>query len=313
MTVARRQHICLTETCYYHCMTRCVRRAFLCGVDALSGKSYQHRREWVERQLLTQSRAFCVDVAGYAIMSNHFHVVVKVNLELAASLSAEAVLTRWQQLYRLSPLMVRFKAGDVLTDAEKGRVDTEIARMREILISISRFMGHLNGYIARKANVEDDCRGRFWEGRFVSQALLDETALLQCMVYVELNPVRAGLSHNPLKSEHTSIKRRLAGNNSGLIPFKPDKPGAVTDHHNHLPFHFDDYLQLLVWSARVIREDKQETIPEDAPPLLDRLNITPDRWQSAMQPSAPSHQKALGSTKHIKKYCQAIGQRWLWQ
>ena len=313
MTVARRQHICLTETCYYHCMTRCVRRAFLCGVDALSGKSYQHRREWVERQLLTQSRAFCVDVAGYAIMSNHFHVVVKVNLDLAASLSAEAVLTRWQQLYRLSPLMVRFKAGDVLTDAEKGRVDTEIARMREILISISRFMGHLSGYIARKANVEDDCRGRFWEGRFVSQALLDETALLQCMVYVELNPVRAGLSHNPLKSEHTSIKRRLAGNNSGLIPFKPDKPGAVTDHHNHLPFHFDDYLQLLVWSARVIREDKQETIPEDAPPLLDRLNITPDRWQSAMQPSAPSHQKALGSTKHIKKYCQAIGQRWLWQ
>ena len=313
MTVARRQHICLTETCYYHCMTRCVRRAFLCGVDALSGKSYQHRREWVERQLLTQSRAFCVDVAGYAIMSNHFHVVVKVNLDLAASLSAEAVLTRWQQLYRLSPLMVRFKAGDVLTDAEKRRVDTEIARMREILISISRFMGHLNGYIARKANVEDDCRGHFWEGRFVSQALLDETALLQCMVYVELNPVRAGLSHNPLKSEHTSIKRRLAGNNSGLIPFKPDKPGAVTDHHNHLPFHFDDYLQLLVWSARVIREDKQETIPEDAPPLLDRLNITPDRWQSAMQPSAPSHQKALGSTTHIKKYCQAIGQRWLWQ
>ena len=313
MTVARRQHICLTETCYYHCMTRCVRRAFLCGVDALSGKSYQHRREWVERQLLTQSRAFCVDVAGYAIMSNHFHVVVKVNLDLAASLSAEAVLTRWQQLYRLSPLMVRFKAGDVLTDAEKRRVDTEIARMREILISISRFMGHLNGYIARKANVEDDCRGHFWEGRFVSQALLDETALLQCMAYVELNPVRAGLSHNPLKSEHTSIKRRLAGNNSGLIPFKPDKPGAVTDHHNHLPFHFDDYLQLLVWSARVIREDKQETIPEDAPPLLDRLNITPDRWQSAMQPSAPSHQKALGSTTHIKKYCQAIGQRWLWQ
>ena len=313
MTVARRQHICLTETCYYHCMTRCVRRAFLCGVDALSGKSYQHRREWVERQLLTQSRAFCVDVAGYAIMSNHFHVVVKVNLDLAASLSAEAVLSRWQQLYRLSPLMVRFKAGDVLTDAEKRRVDTEIARMREILISISRFMGHLNGYIARKANVEDDCRGHFWEGRFVSQALLDETALLQCMVYVELNPVRAGLSHNPLKSEHTSIKRRLAGNNSGLIPFKPDKPGAVTDHHNHLPFHFDDYLQLLVWSARVIREDKQETIPEDAPPLLDRLGITPDRWQSAMKPSAPSHQKALGSTKHIKKYCQAIGQRWLWQ
>ena len=313
MTTARRQHICLTETCYYHCMSRCVRRAFLCGVDALSGKNYQHRREWLERQLLAQSRAFCIDVAGYAIMSNHYHVIVKVNLELAASLSAEAVLTRYQQLYRLHPLMVRFKAGDALTDAEKRIVDKEIARMRETLINISRFMAYLNEHIARKANVEDDCKGRFWEGRFPSQALLDETALLQCLVYVELNPVRAGLSHDPLKSEYTSIKRRLAGNNSGLLPFKPDKPGALTDHDRCLPFHFEDYLQLLVWSARITREDKQGTIPEGAPPLIDRLGITPDRWQSAMKPSAPNHQKALGSTKHIKKYCQAIGQRWLWQ
>ena len=313
MTIARRQQICLTETCYYHCISRCVRRAFLCGVDALSGKSYQHRREWVEQQLLAQSRAFCVDVVGYAIMSNHYHVIVKVNLEQAASLSAEAILTRWQQLYRLNPLMVRFKAGNVLTDAEKVIVDMKIARMRDILINISRFMGYLNERIARKANVEDDCKGRFWEGRFLSQALLDETALLQCLAYVELNPVRAGLSHDPMQSEYTSIKRRLAGNCSDLLPFKSDKPEAVADHHYHLPFHLDDYLQLLDWSGRIIREDKQGAIPEDAPPLIDQLSITPVRWQTAMRPPVLSHQKALGSTTHIKKYCQAIGQHWLWQ
>ena len=206
MTTARRQHICLTETSYYHCFSRCVRRAFLCGVDALSGKSNQHRRGWVERQILAQPRAFCVDVAGYAIMSNHYHVVVKVNLDLAASLSAEAIVARWQQLYRLNPLMERFKAGNVLTDAEKENVDTQIARMREVLTSISYFMGYMNQYIARKANAEDDCTGRFWEGRFQSQALLDEIALLQCMVYVELNPVRAVLSRDPRQSEYTSIK-----------------------------------------------------------------------------------------------------------
>ena len=188
MTSPRRHQICLTETCFYHCISRCVRRAFLCGVDASSGKSYQHRSGWVEQQLLKQSRAFCVDVAGYAIMSNHYHVIVKVNLDLAASLSSEAVLARWQQLYRPNPLMARFKAGNVLTDAEKGSVDKQISRMRETLVNISRFMGYLNERIARKANAEDDCKGRFWEGRFVSQALLDETALLQCLVYVDLNP-----------------------------------------------------------------------------------------------------------------------------
>ena len=313
MTSPRHHQICLTETCFYHCISRCVRRAFLCGDDALSGKSNQHRRVWLERQLLSQSRAFCVDVAGYAIMSNHYHVIVKVNLDLAASLSAEAVLARWQQLYRLNPLMERFKAGNVLTDAEKVSVDEQISRMRETLVSISRFMGYLNERIARKANAEDDCKGRFWEGRFQSQALLDETALLQCLVYVDLNPVRAGLSDDPRQSDFTSIKHRLAGNSADLLPFKPDKPEVVTDHYYHLPVHFDDYLQLLDWSARITLEDKQRTTPEDVPPLIDRLNIPPVHWQIAMKPPELSHQKALGSTTQIRKYCHAIGRHWLWR
>ena len=313
MTSPRRHQICLTETCFYHCISRCVRRAFLCGTDARSGRSYLHRSGWIEQQLLKQSRAFCVDVVGYAIMSNHYHVIVKVNLDLAASLSSEAVLARWQQLYRLNPLMVRFKAGNVLTDAEKVSADEQISRMRENLVSISRFMGYLNERIARKANAEDDCKGRFWEGRFQSQALLDETALLQCLVYVDLNPVRAGLSHDTMQLDFTSIKRRLAGNNSDLIPFKPDKPEVVTDHYYHLPIHFDDYLQLLDWSARITLEDRPGTIPEDVLPLIDRLNIPPEHWQIAMKPPELSHQKALGSTTQIRKYCQAIGQHWLWR
>ena len=313
MTTARRQHVCLTETSYYHCFSRCVRRAFLCGIDALSGKSNQHRRDWVERQILAQSRAFCIDVAGYAIMSNHYHVVIKVNLDLAASLSAEAIVTRWQQLYRLNPLMERFKAGNVLTDAEQDNVATQIARMREILTSISYFMGYMNQYIARKANMEDECTGRFWEGRFQSQALLDEIALLRCMVYVELNPVRAGLSRDPRQSEYTSIKRRLAGTGSDLLPFKPDKPGTLTDYHYHLPVHFDDYLELLDWSGRIVMEGKYRTIAVSAPPLIDRLNVTPAYWEIAMRLPEHGHQKALGSDKHKKQYCQAIGQRWVWR
>ena len=260
---------------------------------------------------MKQSRAFCVDVAGYAVMSNHYHVILKVDLDLAASLTSEAILARWQQLYRLNPLMARFQAGHVLTDAEKDSVAEQISRMRKKLLSISRFMGYLNERIARKANAEDDCKGRFWEGRFQSQALLDEIALLQCLVYVDLNPVRAGLSQDPRQSDYTSIKRRLAGNSSGLLPFKSEKPELATDHYHHLPIHFDDYLQLLDWSARITTEDRQGTIPDDVPPLIDRLNITPGHWQIAMRPPEPGHQKALGSTTQIKKYCQAVGQHWL--
>ena len=313
MTIPRRQQICLSETHYYHCISRCVRRAYLCGTDALSGKNYQHRKGWLERQLLAQSQAFCIDVVNYSIMSNHYHVIVKVNPDLAASLSAEEVLSRWKALYRLKPLMVRFNEGDVLTHSEMEAVKTEISRMRQILTSISRFMAYLNERIARKANHEDGCKGRFWEGRFRLQALLDDTALLQCMAYVDLNPVRAGISHNPLQSDFTSIKRRLAGDCPELLRFKSDESDTTTGHDQHLPFNLHDYLQLLDWSGRIIREDKLGVIPENVPPLIDQLGIAPGRWQTVMKPPVPWHQKALGSAAHIKKYCRAIGQRWFWQ
>jgi putative transposase len=65
--------------------------------------------------------------------------------------------------------------------------------------------------IAREANREDGCTGRYWEGRYKSQALFDEIALAACMAYADLDPVRAGLAEVPEASEYTSIKERAKG------------------------------------------------------------------------------------------------------
>ena len=79
----RRTLISLEDTAYYHCCSRVVRRAFLCGNDKYTGRNYDHRRDWVEKQILMLTEAFAIDVAAYAVMSNHLHVVLHIDVEQA--------------------------------------------------------------------------------------------------------------------------------------------------------------------------------------------------------------------------------------
>src|SRR5690606_15772448 len=108
----------------------------------------------------------------------------------------EEVVHRWSCIFK--------------QDAEQNKHQKQkITLWRERLTSISWYMRCLNEKIARDVNDEEDCGGRFWEGRFKSQALLDEAALLSAMVYVDLNPIRAGIANTPEESEFTSIYERI--------------------------------------------------------------------------------------------------------
>ncbi len=185
MTTARRQLIDAESTPFYHVINRCVRRAFLCGEDALSGRSYEHRRGWIVDKIRQLSSVFCIDVCAYAVMNNHYHLVLKIDLAAQQSLSPFEVIERWTLLFSGNPVAAKFLKGDSLSEGERILLDTLISDWQERLGSISWFMRCLNEDIARKANREDGCKGVFWEGRFKSQALLDEQALLACMMYKE--------------------------------------------------------------------------------------------------------------------------------
>jgi len=108
----------LKPTPYYHCVSRCVRRAFLCGEDATTGISYEHRRQWIEDRLLALSESFAMDIAAYAVMSNHYHVILHVNREQAESWSATEIVERWHKLYKGNALSQRFIHNEPLDQVE---------------------------------------------------------------------------------------------------------------------------------------------------------------------------------------------------
>jgi len=104
MPLPRYSQISLVATPCYHCISRCVRRAFLCGEDSVTGNSFEHRRQWIEDKLLELSQIFCIDLCAYAVMSNHYHAVLHIHKEQALSLSTDDVICRWHQLFKGSLL-----------------------------------------------------------------------------------------------------------------------------------------------------------------------------------------------------------------
>ena len=297
MTRPRKELISLADTPYYHITSRCVRRAFLCGVDHYSGQSYEHRRQWVVDRIRLLVSLFAIDVCAYAVMSNHYHLVLKLAPDQIKELSDDEIMERWCALFKGPLLVQRHRKGDTLSPAERATVSDIVNVWRRKLASISWFMRCLNQPIARQANLEDECTGKFWESRFNSQALKTEEALLSCMVYVDLNPIRAGMATSPETSDYTSIQERTKPSfnldqavssqiqDDNLFEFRTSlKPLLHFDDHlknkqqTGILFPFRDYVELVDWTGRIICRDKRNHIDNDLPPILHRLNVSPRQW-----------------------------------
>jgi len=210
MGYSRSHYVPANEEGVYHCFSRCVRRAFLYGFDALTHRDFSHRKAWLVERLRFLASIFAIDVCAYSVMENHYHIILRTRPDIVASWSGREVATRW---LTLCPKRRKQKKTPPPTLEEEICALTDwperIAQLRLRLCSLSWFMGQLNEFIARAANKEDDVKGRFWESRFKCQALLDEAAIAVCMTYVDLNPIRAGLANTPEESDFTSIQERI--------------------------------------------------------------------------------------------------------
>jgi REP element-mobilizing transposase RayT len=370
MPYPRSALVSLEATPWYHVISRCERRAFLCGEDLATGRNFEHRRGWIVARMEQLAGVFAVDVVAYAVMANHFHQVIRIDAERAQAWSDVEVLRRWTKLYTGPELVQQY-----LRDGDAGMVDAQIevvqgwaATYRARLGDLSWYMRVLNESISRMANAEDGVTGRFWEGRFKSHALLDEAAVLTAMAYVDLNPIRARLAIVPENSAFTSIAERLqkadtpegeftvsaaeAAGGDGAIPGTDDTPPAVAvetagngtarpadasasaaaeprpthpleSHLNALPraplmpfdatgrmaaaipFAFDDYLELVDATGRVIQEDKRGYIPGETPRILERLNIDPEQFIATAARMLDLFSTAIGAPEHLTAHCVA--------
>ena len=209
MATPRAQLVDPEHALCYHLISRCVRRAFLCGRDPLTRTDYSHRKAWLEQRMIHLSQCFAVDLYAHAIMSNHFHLVVYFDPKACLRWSDDEVAERWIRAF--PPRCADADAAWQHEACKQALINTphRLARCRERLGSLSAFMQHLKQPIARWANREDNTSGHFFEQRFHSGALLSEAALLAAMAYVDLNPVRAKIAERIEQCRHTSIAKRL--------------------------------------------------------------------------------------------------------
>ena len=295
----RGKYIDPTSTQIVHVVTRCVRGAYLCGRDNISKRSFEHRRSWIQDRLAFLAAEFGIDCLTFSVMSNHVHVILRSRPDVVRSWTDREVAERW---VKLCP-----NRDGALAPPEEVkrlmRLPEQIVEIRRRLSDVSWWMRLLTQSIARRANREDGCTGRFWEGRFKAQILADDAAILACTLYVDLNPIRATLANSLQDASYTGAKVRLDAirarrnrnrtssdsSTTWLCPIpivrRSNTSGsaalggnAQTRRKGFLQMSEVDYLRLADWTGRQARPDKRGHIPRSIRPVLERLHIASDQW-----------------------------------
>lgn len=300
--VARSEVFASDEIAIVHVMNRVVRRCFLLGDDEISGKNYDHRKVWIEELFQQFASCFGVDLIAFAILSNHFHLVLRSRPDVVATWDDSEVARRWL-------LICPIRKQDDGTPEEPNQAELNtirndpqrLAEIRSRLSDISWWMRLLCQRIATLANREDGEIGKFWQNRFRAVRILDEMSLLACAAYVDLNPIRAAMAETLEESDFTSVQRRIQGGqeaNSSMDNFlaplsinecddslgpRPSDSGTRCSDKGFLPMSMTDYFQLLDWTARQKVDGRQGVTPESIPPILSRLSLSPESWTSLVR------------------------------
>ena len=173
-------------------------------------------------------------------------------------------------------------------------------------------MKSLSEPIARMANAEDNCRGRFREGCFKCQALLNENAMLAACAYVDLNPIRAGIAISVTRSKHTGIvKRTKALAKEPALATQALAPLAGIISANFPKITQAEYIALVDWTGRQLHPGKRGKIAATEPPALRKLGLDAAHWTMKVKGIGSGYWRAVGTAEELMQKAKEIGQQWL--
>lgn len=313
MPTARKHSVIPGQPGFFHCISRCVRRAWLCGTDPVSGNNFDHRRDWMIERMKLLTQCFAMDIYAYALMENHYHLVLYIDPERVDSWSDDLVVKKWKTLWN-------WRNPDKPPVIPKGVPKQTIQEWRNRPGDISWVMRLLNEPMARIANAEDDTKGHFWESRFRCKPILDDRGLVTCMVYADLNPIKAGIALTPEQSEYTSIQQRIreaakyspenyetAETSARVVQTKSTKLRPVVSAEPTLApticLSFDDYFELVESTAMSIRLNEKVSNYR----ALYLLGIKPSGWIRGITQFTSLFRTAAGADTAFTEFMHKTG------
>ena len=336
MAIARIRQIDASVARWYHCTTRCVRRALLLDEGTFD------RKAWIENRIEELAQIFALAVGGFTVMTNHLHVLLRLDPKVAEGWSDEEVVRRWGRLF---PPRDKFRQPVPISEAwvqDRLQDPAWVAQTRERLQSISWFMKCLKEPLSRLANREEKVRGAFFESRFKSVAILDDESLLAVATYIDLNPVAAGIAAVPESSEHTSIKTRVehVEANGQIAQLEAAQQGSVAGSRAAAAveeslwlcpvedrrmldssregmlegFSLGSYLLLVDYTGRIFRDGKA-AISAELAGIFDRLGISAESWRTRLEKLRAGRlfgRFFAASRDRLKKLAAGLGMRSVW-
>lgn len=349
MTTARKNFMHASIVGTYHLFVRCVRRSFLQGFDDYSGKDYSHRKFWVPKQMMHLLKAYAIEIVAYAGMDNHYHLIARNRPDLLKDLSPFEIAARWLIIHPTKEMRIEKRKTPSKEELEATLLKNDAEKLRSRLSDISWFMWDLNQYIAVKANREDKCKGAFFESRFSSQILANDAAILTCMIYCDLNPIRAKIADSIETSIHTSgyvrYQAEVAKNNLlKAEELKENKPNKKLNKRQEkeikiqkgiakkvdwlsplekfdlnlkdnsrkpiLNITTNKYLDLLDFTGREYHKDKPGIIPGTIAPILAVMGLSQKQWFERLKNYGKWYYRVLGPLIDLKEKLIELKQHW---